>query len=372
MSSVVVVGSGIIGALNAYEMVKNGLEVTYIKQSDSENCSEILLGDDIFGGLLLELKSGFEANFDFLKWGAKKLLNNLDIGTQSREKLKILKSNLFNRSLDIYDDFGFEFSPHGGLELYSKTLKSRLASLRPGDKTRRLFEFTQSRDELGIFSAFNGGGVQNKNIGILDIKAFLEVVEGEILKLGVKVLSDDLLDIKFDNDKISEFLCKNASYTADDFVLCDVNPRIFSKLRVNFAIKQTWLYEASFLSEKLPQYPLFFVDEGISVLADKGKIRILCLNSNRQNVNEILNKLRFYMQDKELKELNFNQKLTFSSASLPIFGRDKNYDNLLYCFGFGSFGLSMAPSVAEILGNVVANGLKNNESEKILLYSALL
>ena len=54
---------------------------------------------------------------------------------------------------------------------------------------------------------------------------------------------------------------------------------------------------------------------------------------------------------------------------MPLIGRDDEYSNLIYGMGLGWLGMTFAPSVGEILKDLVINDIENKKSDDILLFS---
>ena len=54
---------------------------------------------------------------------------------------------------------------------------------------------------------------------------------------------------------------------------------------------------------------------------------------------------------------------------MPLIGRDEEYSNLVYGMGLGWLGMTFAPSVGEILKDLIINDLENKKSDDILLFS---
>ena len=53
----------------------------------------------------------------------------------------------------------------------------------------------------------------------------------------------------------------------------------------------------------------------------------------------------------------------------PLFGKDDEFDNLVYAMGLGWLGMTFAPSIAKTLENLITNDLKNHEDSDVLLFS---
>ncbi|WP_169776783.1 FAD-dependent oxidoreductase [Campylobacter mucosalis] len=369
MSSIVVVGGGIVGLLNAYELAKNGLDVTLVRDSTSIKSNEILPVKEPFDNIFREFKQTFEPSYEFLKWGTRQIFNHFNL-----PKNRILLKKLAQRSMKIYEELGVKVSKNGTLSLFSdeKHFQKHLENLKANDASEAIFSLTQNRDSLGLFSDFNGHCILNVDDCTIDVKRLIEILEKELFNMGVKVFDDELVSVEFDADKVSHMVFKGASFEADEFMLCDFNETAIYKMGLSFGVKKSRLYKISFLSQNLPEYPLFFVREGLSIIAEGENVKIYALGNEKSSVNEILNRVRDFTSTKELRELNMSFRDVVVGSKLPIFGRDSVYENLIFCFGFGAFELSSAASVAEILGKVVGNGLLNEQSDEILLYSGIL
>lgn len=398
MKDVIVIGSGISGLLSAYECVLKSLSVKVVCKEDrpATNGLDMLnLFLNTRQGIACEVLKfargdggfGFKnfADKAFLSWLLKFGLNQ----SKTSKKLEILTSRYAFKSYEIYENLSekigdFEFKKSGSSIVFSdkERYKNMLESIKFNDEN---FEILKSDDtRLKVLKTGVQGGLHLKQNAMLNAQKLYENLKQFLINSGVEFVNDEIIDYKISDSKVAYAMSKHQKYEANYFIQASGDDVSLAKnLGVNFDLVSGKIYEIKFeanLAEAANNW-VFIDDLSVSIKANsqgiiintKPQINAKDKQINMQEINEALNKLRAYCGNFELKNPTFAVKnLAFTPNSLPIFGRDEICKNLFYISGFGLNETLLAPSIAKIVAGMLCEGLGNENSDDVLLFSGLI
>lgn len=399
MRDVVVVGSGISGLFSAYWCVKNSLSVAVVSKTQKPetnglNTLNLFLGahKSLFDEVLKFAKGdgfvGFKNFADkvFLSWLLKFGVNQ----TKSSKKLEILTRRYGLKSYEIYQNLAgeigdFEFENIGEALLFfdDKKYKFMLENIKFHDEN---FEILDAHDQNAFGFVKNGikGALNLKKNARLDAQKLYENLKAFLERNGATFINDEIVDYEISGDKAKAAIGRLGRYEASSFIQASGDDKFLAKkLGVNLDLINAKIYEVSFeASEDItPKMPLMVDDFGMSIDAKNGLINVVTkpqINAKDEivdikEINENLAKLKPYTSFFELKNPTFKAKnLAFTPNSLPIFGRDESYKNLLYISGFGLNESLFAPCVSKILTDMIVRDVSNENSDDVLLFSGLI
>ncbi|WP_172201977.1 FAD-binding oxidoreductase [Campylobacter sp. RM16188] len=398
MKDVVVIGSGISGLFSAYWCVKNSLSVSVVSKSQKPetnglNTLNLFLGAhrSLFDEVLKFARGdgfvGFKnlADKAFLNWLLKFSVNQ----TRPSKKLEILTRRYGLKSYEIYQNLAseigeFEFENRGEALVFfdDKKYKFMLENIKFNDEN---FEILDIRDENTLGLVKNGvkGALNLKKNARLDAQKLYENLKAFLERSGVAFITDEIVDYEVGADGVRSVIGRLGRYEAGSFIQASGDDKnLVKKLGVNFDLISAKIYEVSFEANEdiSPKMPLMIDDFGLNIDAKNGLVNIVTkpqINAKDalvdiKEINENLAKLKPYTSFFELKNPTFKAKnLAFTPNSLPIFGRDESYKNLLYISGFGLNESLFAPCVSQILTDMIVRGVSNENSDDVLLFSGI-
>ncbi|WP_170018834.1 FAD-dependent oxidoreductase [Campylobacter sp. RM16190] len=398
MKDVVVVGSGISGLFSAYWCVKNSLSVAVVSKTQKPetnglNTLNLFLGAhrSLFDEVLKFARGdgfvGFKnlADKAFLNWLLKFSVNQ----TRPSKKLEILTRRYGLKSYEIYQNLaseigGFEFESRGEALVFfdDKKYKFMLENIKFNDEN---FEILDIRDENTLGLVKNGvkGALNLKKNARLDAQKLYENLKAFLERSGVAFITDEIVDYEVGADGVRSVIGRLDRYEASSFIQASGDDKnLVKKLGVNFDLISAKIYEVSFEANEdiSPKMPLMIDDFGLNIDAKNGLVNIVTkpqINAKDalvdiKEINENLAKLKPYTSFFELKNPTFKAKnLAFTPNSLPIFGRDESYKNLLYISGFGLNESLFAPCISKILTDMIVRDISNENSDDVLLFSGI-
>ena len=399
MKDVVVIGSGISGLFSAYWCVKNSLSVSVVsktQEAKTNGLNTLNLFLDAHKSPLNEILKfakgegfvGFKnlADKEFLSWLLKFGANQ----TKPSKKLEILTRRYGLKSYEIYQNLAseigeFEFENTGEAILFfdDKKYKFMLENIKFHDEN---FEILDMRGENLFGFVKNGikGAFNLKKNARINAQKLYENLRAFLERNGVSFITDEIVDYEVAGDRAKAAVGRLGRYEAKNFIQASGDDKFLAKkLGVNSDLISAKIYEASFEAngDMMPKIPLFIDDFSMNIDAKNALINITTkpqMNAKDslvdiKEINENLAKLKPFCDEFELKNPNFKVKnLAFTPNSLPIFGRDESYKNLLYISGFGLNESLFSPCVSQILASMIIGEVSNENSDDVLLFSGLV
>lgn len=404
----IIIGAGVVGLMSAYSLHKAGRKVTIIDEGDISNCTS-------FGnaGLLSAFDKGPLSYPGVITKTMKQMLKGespvkihptLDAKLYkwllkfafSSNKIRFQKTiMLFEKygedTLNLYkkmqkdDKLDFDFHHKGMLSVFTENenyeKKIEDCKSKNSDEYKIL-----SKDEIKEYlpcgnEKIKGSILFNRNAHLdpkkvmLGLKKFLE-------EEGIEfILNEKIIDIKFENKKVKSVNSLTNSYEAENFILSTGYQTLLSDIRKkSLSMIPAKGYSITFdMPEELrPKTSTLFSDLFIVMTPRKDSVRLtskLELGSNDSNIvkkqiESIKTNFRKYtipFEMSEIKEWTGFRPLT--PNDMPLIGRDEEYKNLIYAMGLGWLGMTFAPSIGNIIKDLISKNLDNKNSEDILLFS---
>ncbi len=403
---IIIVGGGIVGLMSAYSLCKSGRKITIIDKED-------LTDGTSFGnaGLL----SAFGKNplsapgvlFDTLKLMLKgespvNLHPNLDmrlykwlwhfmINTrESRlKKSLILFERYGNISLDIYakmskdDKMDFHFCQDGLLMIYTeqKSFDKKVKLCKDTNKYEVLTP-KQTKEYMPIVNDKIIGSVLLKQNGHLDPGLLMSEVKKYLLLNNVEILTNEEVQrLEYNQSKITKIHTQKNSYEAETFILSTGSDDFLARqIKNNFIMTPAKGYSITFeMQEQLkPKTCALFADLFVAVTPRKQTVRMtskLELGSTNTNVvkkqiDSIHHNLSLYTNKFEMNnQIEWTGFRPLTPNDMPLIGYDENYTNLIHATGLGWLGITFAPAIGKIIGDLIIKDKNNKSNLDILLFS---
>ncbi|MDO5045235.1 NAD(P)/FAD-dependent oxidoreductase [Campylobacter sp.] len=398
MRDVVVIGSGISGLFSAYWCIKNAYNVKVVskRQRDEAQALDILnlfygLHQNAFNDLVKfarkESSFGFKnfADKTFLSWLLKFAPNYAKVN----KKLDILTRRYAQKSYKIYEDlqseiglFNFEKSGSALLFFDDKSYKAMLERIRFNDENFEVLD-AYGKNGFGFVNQGIKGAVNLKQNAKLDTQRLYENLREFLERNGVSFIQDEIVDYEIKSGEVSAAIGRLGRYEGDSFIQASGDDKFLAKkLGVNLELMNAKIYEVSFEldSRSMPKTALFLENLSMRIYEKNGRVNISMkpqINADDERVdmseiNENLAALKPFCSHFELKNPKFEAKnLAFTTNFMPVFGRDESYKNLLYISGFGLNETLLAPAISQILTDMIVQGVSNESSDDVLLFSGL-
>lgn len=400
---VVIIGGGIAGLMNAYHLNKAGLDVCLVDDF-SENAS---MGNAGFlsafekaplsnpGIILKTLKLMIlgkspiiiHPKFDkkLYSWLFKFAKN---ANKQRLKKTLILFEKYGQISYDEYEriekdeNISFDYHRDGGFLVFTdkKSWKEKQKSIE-NNPNYELIDYKDAENDLG-FVKNNVEAVLNlKRNARIDPKMLVLKMRELIVKKGVKVIKDEVLNIQTNGKKIISVSTKEETLKADNFILATgANLNLAKKLNKNLMLIPAKGYNITFKMQKelKPKKVVMFNDLFVIATPRKNDIRMTSkleiggANSSlqRKRIESFLANIRPYCKDFSITNPNFWTGFRpLTPNDMPLIGRDEQYSNLVYAMGYGWLGITFGAAISQILTNLIVNDLENKQSDDILLFS---
>ena len=405
---IVIIGGGIIGLMSAYFLQKAGRKVTLIDENDITNSTSFgnagllsafdkaplshpgVVGETIKMMMKGESPVKLHPKFDYqlIKW----LLSFVKNANEERlKKTLILFEKYGQDTIDLYkqlqkeEGLDFDFHHTGMLSVFTEqdTYDKKLKQYNYED-SKRFEVLTKSRLEeyLPCASADVKGAILFKKNAHLDPQRVMLEMKRYLMENGVEfILNEKIEDISFSDDKVISVSSKSATYEANSFIMATGYQTLLAKRRKKqLLMTPAKGYSITFeMPEELrPKTSCLFNDLFIVMTPRRDDVRLtskLELGSSNpaivkaqiDSIKENFKKYTKPFEMKNIKEWSGFRPLTPNDR--PLFGKDEEYDNLVYAMGLGWLGMTFAPSIAKTLENIIVNDLKNEEDDDVLLFS---
>ena len=405
---VVIIGGGIIGLMSAYFLHKANRKVTIIDENDITNNTSFgnagllsafdkaplshpgVISETFKMMLKGESPVKIHPKFDYqlFKW----LLSFAKNANHDRlKKTKILFEKYGQRTIDLYkqiqqeSNLDFDFHHTGMLnvftqqETYDKKLKEY--SVEDFDKFEVLNK-NQIKQYLPCANEDIKGVIHFKRNAHLDPAKVMLELKQYLKDEGVEfILNEKILDIEFKDNKVESVSSKENTYEAETFIMSTGYQKLLANRRKKELIMTPAKgYSITFKMPKhlKPKAGCLFNDLFIVMTPRKDDVRLtskLEIGSNNPDVVQKQIKsikenfkrytIPFEMEDEKL----WSGFRPLTPNDRPLFGKDEQFDNLVYAMGLGWLGMTFAPSIAKTLENLITNDLKNSEDSDVLLFS---
>lgn len=404
---VIIIGGGVAGLMTAYSLIKAKRSVTIIDEGNIANCSSfgnagLLSAFDkaplsspgvVTDTLKLMLKGESPVNIHFkldskiFRW----LYQFVKNANENRVKRTLaLFEKYGQQTIDLYKQMEIEgldldFHHDGMLSVFTeqKTFDKKLASYNFVDEERfEILDKQKLKEYLPFGNEKIKGGILFKRNAHFDPKRVMTEMKNYLLNNGVEFIKDKITDIKFEGDKVSKIVSSlNNSYEADTFVLCTGYQTLLADIRkqeLMMTPAKGYSLTFSMPKELQPKTSTLFADLFIVMTPRRDDVRVtskLEIGSNsiipvEKQINSIKENLKKYTTSFEMENIiEWAGFRPLTPNDMPLIGRDEKYKNLVYGMGLGWLGMTFAPSIGEILKDLIVKNIENKKSDDILLFS---
>lgn len=404
---IVIVGGGCIGLMSAYCLQKSGRDVTVIEKNDITDGTS-------FGnaGLLSAFKkaplSAPGVVLDTLKLMAKGqspasvhptfdlhlykwLLKFAASATESRLKRTLALFEKYGQiSLDMYesmvkdDGMDFHFCKDGLLMIYTEqnTFDAKAAHCNNPDAYEILSK-ERTKEYMPILNEKVIGSILLKENGHVDPGEFMLELKKYLENQGVEfLLNEEVQRLEFEGSKVSKIRTSKGSYEAETFILSTGADDTLAKQAKNkFMMTPAKGYSVTFKmkDELKPKTSSLFADLFIAMTPRRHTVRMtskLELGTTnpkvvRKQIDSIHKNLGLYTNKFEMNEqVEWTGFRPLTPNDIPILGYDEKYNNLVHATGLGWLGITFAPAIGKIIGDVITKDGKNETNVDVLLFSA--
>ena len=405
---VIIIGGGVVGLMTAYSLQKAGRSVTVIDEADISDCTSfgnagLLSAFDktplsnpgvVFDTLKLMIKGESPVNihpkldYKLFRW----LYKFVQSANEDRLKRTLALFEKYGQlTIDKYkqmqldDDLDFDFHHDGMLSVFTeqKSLDKKLKNYDFIDNDRfEIFDKAKIKEYLPLGNEKIKGAILFKRNAHLDPKKVMLELKSYLFKNGVEfILNEKINNIKFENKKVSSISSALNTYEAQTYILCTGYQTLLVDIRKKELIMTPAKgYSLTFTMPKelQPKTSTLFADLFIVMTPRQNDVRItskLELGSTNprvieKQINSIKENLRKYTIPFDMENITqWSGFRPLTPNDMPLIGRDEEYKNLIYGMGLGWLGMTFAPSVGDILKELIIKNLENKHSDDILLFS---
>lgn len=404
----IIIGAGVVGLMCAYFLHKARRQVTVIDEGDITNCTSFgnagLLsafdkGPLSYPGVITNtmkqmlkgespVKIHPKLDTKLYKWLLKFAISS----NETRFKKTIMLFEKYGEdTLDLYkqiekeDNLDFDFHHNGMLSAFTENVSydKKLKECENKDKkSYKILSQSETKEYLPCGNEKIKGSILFTRNAHLDPKRVMLELKKFLEERGVEfILNEKITDIKFKNRKVKSVSSINNVYEAENFILSTGYQTLLSDIR-NKSLMMTPAkgYSITFdMPENLkPKTSTLFSDLFIVMTPRRDNVRLtskLELGSTNteivkkqiESIKTNFEKYTIPFEMKDMKEWTGFRPLT--PNDMPLIGRDEEYKNLIYAMGLGWLGMTFAPSVGNIIKDMIVKDLDNNRSDNILLFS---
>ena len=302
------------------------------------------------------------------------------------EKYGNISKDLYHKMIEE-DKFDFYFHDDGMILAFSnqQSFENRIANDKNKDEVNyEILDNSAMKKYMPFINESVIGGLLLKRDGYMDAGRLMECLKTHLKQNGVKfILNERIKDFVFENKKIKEIIGENQNYKADSFILATgADQFLAKKTGKSLMMVPAQGYSVTFeMPQDLkPKMASIFFDLFIAITPRQDTTRLtgrLILNSHDKNINpKYINKILQTLKSCSIPfELKNQKHLTgfrpLTPNDMPLIGRDKDCQNLIYATGLGWLGMSFAPAIGNIISDLIVNNKTNKQSEDILLFSGL-
>ena len=395
---VIIVGGGINGLCTAYYLTKNHFDVTVIDSGDiTNNCSFGNMGflspshfiplaspGIVAEGLkhMTSKTSPFyikpRLNLSFMQWALKFYKSSTAKMVEKNAPHLVHLLNLSRQLMnEIREDIGdtFEMEEIGCMMMChsQKAFEEELKVGEAGEKlglkievfNREELQAKEPDVELDIY-----GAVLFKDDAHIQPGKFMLAMKSYLEKNGVKFqLNSPVTGFKKTNNKIEEVLTANASFTAQNIILCAGSwlPQLSKMLGMKILLEGGKGYSYTYdYVEKNIKYPAILVDGRCAITPWKHSLRIGgTMEFSGINDRILINRMQgIYNSVKKFYpglQIEFPPKdkiwtglRPVSPDGLPYLGKANNFENLFVAGGNAMLGISEGAADGKIIAELLS------------------
>ncbi len=403
MSKIIVVGGGIVGLMSAYMLTKKGYQVTVIDKGDiSDSASfgnaglvspfdELPLSRPgiIAGTLKLMLKGKSPLMIDSL---STKIIKWLYLFAKNANPQRVKRTlALFEKYgeitmqhyIEMAKEFEFDFH-HSGVAMAYTNEESfeKETVLCKNNPHREVWNYEKTKDMIPCVNEKVVGSIFLNRNAHLDPELLMKNLVKLLKEKGVEfILNTEIINLEYKDNKAVKAYSKNEEFEADNFIISTGSDVSLSrKTGLDMMLTPAKGYSMTFKMDKdlKPKTAVLFIDQFLGFIPRKESVRITSklelgnydYNYKMERFESILNTLRPYIVDFEMKEIRYWTGFRpLTPNDIPLFGRDEKYNNIIHANGMGWLGITFAPAIGDIVCDLIDKNLENKKSDDVLLFS---
>ncbi|MDZ7820109.1 MAG: FAD-dependent oxidoreductase [Aliarcobacter sp.] len=226
------------------------------------------------------------------------------------------------------------------------------------------------------------GAILFKKNAHLDPRRVMLELKNYLSSNGVEfILNEKINDIKFKDNKVSSVSSDFHIYEAQTYIMCTGYQTLLADIRKQeLMMTPAKGYSLTFTMPKelQPKTSTLFADLFIVMTPRRDDVRLTSklelgsinpkvVEKQINSIKENFKKYTIPFEMENIKEWSGFRPLT--PNDMPLIGRDEQYNNLIYGMGLGWLGMTFAPSVGEILKEMVIKDLANKNCDDVLMFS---
>ena len=405
---IIIIGAGVVGLMCAYSLHKAGRKVTIIDEGDISDCTSfgnagLLSAFDkaplsnpgvVLDTLKLMLKGESpvtihpKLDYKLFRWLFKFVQN----ANENRVKKTLALFEKYGQNtIDLYkkmqeeDNLDFDFHHDGMLSVFTeqKSYDKKLSMYKVADnEIFQIIDKTKIKDYLPCANDKIKGAILFKRNAHLDPKRVMLELKNYLSSNGVEfILNEKIIDIKFKDNNVSSISSSSNTYEAQRYIMSTGYQTLLADIRKQELIMTPAKgYSLTFTMPKEFQAKTstLFADLFLIMTPRRDDVRLtskLELGSTNpkvveKQINSIMENFKKYTIPFEMQNIKqWSGFRPLTPNDMPLIGRDEQYNNLFYAMGLGWLGMTFAPSVAEILKEMIIKDLANKNCDDVLLFS---
>jgi D-amino-acid dehydrogenase len=405
---IIIIGAGVVGLMCAYSLHKAGRKVTIIDEGDISDCTSfgnagLLSAFDkaplsnpgvVLDTLKLMLKGESpvtihpKLDYKLFRWLFKFVQNSNE---NRLKKTLALFEKYGQNTIDLYkkmqkeDNLDFDFHHDGMLSVFTeqKSYDKKLSMYKVADdEIFQIIDKTKIKDYLPCANDKIKGAILFKRNAHLDPKRVMLELKNYLSSNGVEfILNEKIIDIKFKDNNVSSISSNSNTYEAQRYIMSTGYQTLLADIRKQELIMTPAKgYSLTFTMPKEFQAKTstLFADLFLIMTPRRDDVRLtskLELGSTNpkvveKQINSIMENFKKYTIPFEMQNIKqWSGFRPLTPNDMPLIGRDEQYNNLFYAMGLGWLGMTFAPSVAEILKEMIIKDLANKNCDDVLLFS---
>lgn len=403
---IIIVGGGAIGLMCAYTLFKLGRKVTVIDEGSIEDSTSFgnagllsafdktplsypgVVGETLKLMLKGESPLTFHPTFELkiYQW----LLKFVQSANETRTKKSMELFEIYGQmAVDMYtqmeevDGMDLDLQKKGLLMVYTQeeTFKQKVKKSQNPERFE-ILNVEQTKTYLPCAKDNIQGSVLLKKNSHIDPKRVMLEMKRYLQINGVEfILEEKIEDLVFENNEIRFVKSKNNSYEANTVILSTGYQTFLAKKANNdLMLTPAKGYSITFeMPEVLkPKTSLLFADMFIAMTPRRNDVRITSKLEIGSTSKEVVQKqIQSIKENFKRYTLPFEMKNAvewcgfrpLTPNDMPLLGRDKTYVNLIHANGLGWLGITFAPAVGKIIGDLIVKEQTNEENKDIMAFS---
>ncbi|MDH7448021.1 NAD(P)/FAD-dependent oxidoreductase [Aquimarina sp. 2201CG14-23] len=398
MKEVVIIGGGIIGICSAYYLQKEGHNVTIIDQSSMDSGASYVNAGYLTPSHIIPLaapgvmKKGLawmfnpksplfikpRLNSHFLQWSwafnKSCSSENVTRNISSIKDINLLSRDLYSE-IKEQEDFKFHLEQKGLLMLCQtdKMLEEEIHTGKIAQneglpvKNLSFSELKQMEPNIQLNAK---GAVLYECDGHTTPHLFMEEMKAYLLKKGVTFLKNEkIIDLTFDQEKITSIKSSTKTYTADEFILAagSWSNLLSKKIGLKLLLEAGKGYRINSERDLGITMPTILAEAKVAVTPMQGFTRfagtmeIAGINHkiNPIRVQAIADAANRYYPDIEISADEKNNAACglrpVSPDGMAYIGKSKKCENLTIVTGHAMMGWSMGPATGKLVSEIISD-----------------